>query len=216
LEDIVKRVAIALAASVLGAASAQATVLFSWEGTTADGWTLNDNSGGGTGGALAAPVSGVPGVTDGSKCIQVTFPPLVAGNWSSISSNWSGDKWATIAANQIISVDITPVSSFTGNVGVGYYLNAEKGGTGWTTPEVMLNPTGTTTVSVNYSTYPLINMAELGTSTWGAIQIYFDTSGGYTAQQFYFDNVRVTGVPEPASLGLLGLGSLALLRRRRA
>jgi hypothetical protein len=36
-----------------------------------------------------------------------------------------------------------------------------------------------------------------------------------TAQGFYFDDFSETAVPEPASLGLLGLSGVALLRRRR-
>jgi len=31
----------------------------------------------------------------------------------------------------------------------------------------------------------------------------------------YIDNIMFTGVPEPATIGLLGLGGLALLRRKR-
>ena len=34
--------------------------------------------------------------------------------------------------------------------------------------------------------------------------------------QSYFDNVRLEAVPEPATMGLLALGGLALLRRRVA
>jgi hypothetical protein len=32
---------------------------------------------------------------------------------------------------------------------------------------------------------------------------------------FYLDNARLTGVPEPATIALLGLGGLALLRKKR-
>jgi len=46
------------------------------------------------------------------------------------------------------------------------------------------------------------------------IEFIGDTNAG--SENFYVDNVEVTGVPEPASIALLGLGGLALLRRRSA
>jgi hypothetical protein len=45
---------------------------------------------------------------------------------------------------------------------------------------------------------------------WGKIRIINNTGGAGTV---YYDNVRL--VPEPATLGLLGLGGLVLLRRRK-
>jgi hypothetical protein len=79
-----------------------------------------------------------------------------------------------------------------------------------------LSPTGTTTVSVDYSKYASMDMSQVGASTWGTISVYFNTSGTYVAQDFYFDNLRASSVPEPTVLSLLGLGGLALLRPRRA
>jgi MYXO-CTERM domain-containing protein len=44
-------------------------------------------------------------------------------------------------------------------------------------------------------------------------------AGGYgfdTGNTFHLDNFTVSTVPEPVSMGLLGLAGLASLRRRRA
>ena len=42
----------------------------------------------------------------------------------------------------------------------------------------------------------------------------FDASTVVARDGWYIDNVAITAVPEPAALGLLGLGGLALVRRR--
>ena len=60
-----------------------------------------------------------------------------------------------------------------------------------------------------------------GAQTWGSLNIlaayvgageWPGMSGSYTA---YVDNISVSATPEPASLGLLALGGLTLLRRKR-
>ena len=45
--------------------------------------------------------------------------------------------------------------------------------------------------------------------------IGFTAQGGDTASTVYVDNLSTGPVPEPASLGLLGLGAVAMLRRTR-
>jgi len=47
--------------------------------------------------------------------------------------------------------------------------------------------------------------------------MFIQVGGGFSAgnETMYLDNLRATNLPEPASLSMLGLGGLTMLRRRR-
>jgi FlaG/FlaF family flagellin (archaellin) len=67
----------------------------------------------------------------------------------------------------------------------------------------------TSTLTIDYT-----NFRDAITST-GYIEIIFAlNTGGGAPPDMYFDNARLSGVPEPATMAMLGLGGLALLRRK--
>ncbi|NBB95618.1 MAG: PEP-CTERM sorting domain-containing protein [Planctomycetes bacterium] len=49
----------------------------------------------------------------------------------------------------------------------------------------------------------------------GQIRFQIQANTDDSAEEIGFDSLRVTGVPEPGSMGFLALGALAILRRRR-
>ncbi len=82
---------------------------------------------------------------------------------------------------------------------------------GWWTPGI--DP-DTITVSWNYDAKKQSMFAAGGAGGW-LEWIVVTNWDGYDGGWFYFDNAVLTGVPEPATIALLGLGGLALIRRKR-
>jgi hypothetical protein len=86
---------------------------------------------------------------------------------------------------------------------------------GWTDlPDSQWNLTfgETTHIAYNYAAY---KGGEYGTeaATYGNFIFGLNSSDGGVS--IFLDNIKFTGIPEPATIGLLGLGGLALLRRKR-
>lgn len=110
-------------------------------------------------------------------------------------------------------------TSFVNSIGgSGNYANADPGGAQIATlvlsggaewRPVSLVP-GSTMGSIDFGA-SLVNLT-------GAVQAYgvHGTWSASDASTMRFDNFTITAVPEPAMVGLLGLGAGALLRRRRS
>jgi hypothetical protein len=73
------------------------------------------------------------------------------------------------------------------------------------------SPQRTTTLNVYYSAF----RGQI-TNPNSYIEIILATNtGGGAPPDIYFDNARLSGVPEPATIAMLSLGGLALIRRKR-
>lgn len=161
----------------------------------------------------------------------IVSPGSLSGNAANLNNTSPGT--ANLIKNANIGIGIvTPNSPITiefdaiGNFGPGGVAFAEL---------FSELSGGGTSASVILGGAPLNGAASFGNYANGTWQSFSfnavtgpDVSGGVTVQfnaatgafsgstsQLYVDNLRVTVVPEPASLGLLALGGLTMLRRRR-
>lgn len=119
----------------------------------------------------------------------------------SIFPRWKNNQYPDFYTNGPGSTGITSLGSFTENVAHDYSIildTTNATAANWTAEYKVDGVTIIAATALGYT--PTINYIGFG-------------SGGATGT---VDNFSLTVVPEPASLALLGLGAVALLRRRRA
>jgi hypothetical protein len=185
-------------------AVSNAQLITGFEGATP---FLNATFYGGNTGAVSTTI----GVTQGTQALALS---------KSAGFQWTEfdifSSLADVRSGVSISVDVTTTSAYTGQWGnsllalssaAGFVQVSNANQQDWTISTTAATSTKTLTFAIaplNYNFTNVTNWFRLNVSTNSA-----------SAETVYVDNIRVNAVPEPASMAALGMGALALLRRRR-
>ena len=162
----------------------------------------------------------VPNWTDGdSDAMDSGVEETLLSGWIGVTGDWraylqpaDGPIWNLttyeIATGDVFNLKVDAGATGSSGRGIIMELYYDDG-----TQQHTLGTTAYTfPVNKTLSEYTLADVAATEASEGHPIGIRFAASGYYIA----LDNVRLDVIPEPATMALLGLGSLALLKRRRA
>ena len=189
-------------------------VIGNWETASAEGWTV-------TGGAVFTP-NVTPGHTLGDYAGSIT-PASGSYLWDLVGATYNAGSLYTAAdwlANNTLEFDVTRLTSEWTYSGSSQYsrmhvaMTTDVVGKGQTTVGSNLV---TWYGANNNSMHVALNYTAFRTgaeaATWVKIILGTQAANWTTMGNYYIDNVQLT--PEPATICLLGLGALGLLRRRR-
>lgn len=182
-------------------------VVGDFEDGSMDGWEMQNG---------AVGTFSPDGATLGSSALQVDFGP----DWITVLKLSVADMAADLPNLQTISFDLTTRDD-NGELPDWWFqtfivFNTETAE--WQqsdnlySHDVSWDPiTETLSWDVPQSVRDVI--ATSGIGGWAEVFIVTNTSGA--ANTIWVDNIRMNIVPEPATLALLGLGGLSLIRRKR-